>query len=76
MSIEEARNIVHEATGIPALYLTDDASMHRTPMWDSLMSLRILLLVEERFGAVPSRVQFSEFTSLKSLAKLLDELRD
>lgn len=75
MSVEEARSVIHDATSIPAIYLTDDASIHRTPMWDSLMSLKILLLVEERFGQVPSEVQFSEFTSLISLAKLLEKLQ-
>jgi acyl carrier protein len=58
------RDIVAEVTGVPAGELTQESAVGEVPGWDSLATLEILSLVEERCGV---RLALEELVELKTL---------
>lgn len=58
------RDIVAEITGVPVGELTHESAVGEVPGWDSLATLEILSLVEERCGV---RLALEEIVELKTL---------
>ncbi len=58
------RDIVAEVTGVPASELTHESAVGDVPGWDSLATLEILGLVEERCGV---RLALEEIVELRTL---------
>ena len=69
----EARALLGEALGLPVDALHEDAGIDTIEAWDSRAHLRLVLSLEARLGKELAPETIVALTSLRDIARLLED---